>query len=63
MRFLTIKDLASEMGISERIAAEIFNRKDFPCCDYGKSKVVEESAAMKFFSVPRRKKRLYDDES
>lgn len=55
IRFLTINDFAEISGWSLPIVKKLFNRADFPSCDYGRKKVVEVSAAKKYFSVPRRK--------
>lgn len=54
-KFYTIKDVAKMLRCSEPTAQEIFNRADFPSCDFGKQKVIEHSAFVKYFSVPRRK--------
>lgn len=54
-KFYTIDETAKLLGWSKTTVQELFNCKDFPCCDFGKRKVVEISALKKYFSVPRRK--------
>ena len=54
-KFYTIKEVAEMMGISNPKAQELFNRRDFPSCDLGKSKVVEATAFREYFSKPQRK--------
>lgn len=54
-KFYTIKDAAELTGWSIVTMQEIFNRRDFPSCDFGKRKIVEASAFKQYFSVPRRK--------
>ena len=55
LRFITIRDMQKATGWSLTTVQELFRMKDFPCCDYGKEKVAEINAVIKFFSVPRRK--------
>lgn len=55
LKFLTIKDVAAATGWSEPTVRILFNRPDFPSCDFGKEKVVEIHAALQYFSVPRRR--------
>lgn len=55
IRFLTIQEFSEISGWSLPVVKNLFNRADFPSCDYGKKKIVEVSAAKKYFSVPRRK--------
>lgn len=57
LKFLTINDFAEISGWSLPVVKALFNREDFPACDYGRKKVVEISAAKKYFSVPRRKEK------
>lgn len=54
-KFYTIGETAKLLGWSEPTTQDLFNRKDFPCCDYGKKKVVEMTALKNYFSTPRRK--------
>ncbi|MGN0557889.1 MAG: hypothetical protein ACI4IS_00360 [Acutalibacteraceae bacterium] len=54
-KFISIKEAAKQLGWSEPTVQELFNRSDFPSCDFAKRKVVELSAFTKYFSVPRRK--------
>lgn len=53
--FLTVKEVADLMGMSEYQARKMFHDPEFPCCDYGKNLVVEDSALKHYFSKPRRK--------
>ena len=53
--FITIKQFAEMTGWSEPTVQNLFNRKDFPSCNYGKTKIAEISAVKAYFSVPRRK--------
>lgn len=55
IQFLTIKDMMKATGWSQVTVQELFRREDFPVCDFGKEKIVEVGAAIKYFSVPRRK--------
>lgn len=55
LKFLTIKDVVAATGWSFPTVRDLFNRPDFPSCDFGKEKVVEIHAALKYFSVPRRR--------
>ena len=48
-KFFTIKDVVKMTGISEPKVQEIFNREDFPVCDYGRSKVVFAPAFYEYF--------------
>lgn len=52
--FLTVSDLAKMTGWSKTTVRELFNRKDFPCCDFGKEKIAEINAVRAYFGVPRR---------
>ena len=52
--FLTVSELAKMTGWSKTTVRELFNRKDFPCCDFGKEKIAEINAVRAYFSVPRR---------
>lgn len=55
LKFLTIKDIVKATGWSVITVQQLFNRPDFPSCDFGREKVVEIHAALQYFSVPRRK--------
>lgn len=55
IQFVSIKEIAAATGWSEGVVQDIFNKDDFPCCDYGKEKKAEVEAVRKWFSVPRRK--------
>lgn len=57
VRFLTMNDVIKLIGWSRSTVEKMFNRPDFPSCDYGKEKVVELTAFRKYFSEPRRKER------
>lgn len=55
LNFLTVKDIADATGWSLGTVRQLFNRPDFPSCDFGKEKIVEIHAALNYFSVPRRR--------
>lgn len=55
LNFLTIKDVADATGWSLGTVRQLFNRPDFPSCDFGKEKIVEIHAALNYFSVPHRR--------
>ena len=57
IRFITIREFAKITGWSVNTVQYLFNRPDFPSCDFGKEKIAEVSAVIKYFSVPRRKTR------
>ncbi len=57
--FYTIEDLMSLLGWSRVIVQKLFNDPKFPAADFGKKKVVEKNALMKYFSVRHEKK--YDN--
>lgn len=52
LHFLTVREVADLMHLSTQAARELFHRKDFPCCNYGKEMVVEKTAFLKYFSKP-----------
>lgn len=54
-KFYTIDETAKILGWSAPTVQDLFNRGDFPSCDFGKKKVVEMTALKNYFSVPRRK--------
>ena len=54
-KFYTIKEVAKLTGWSIPTVQNLFNRRDFPSCDFGSSKVVEGSALREYFSKPQRK--------
>ncbi|MGN0535704.1 MAG: hypothetical protein ACI4IR_06875 [Eubacterium sp.] len=47
--FFSTKDVAELTGISMPKVLEIFNRPDFPVCDYGQGKVVFIPAFCEYF--------------
>lgn len=56
LNFLTIKDVVKATGWNVATVQQLFNRPDFPSCDFGKEKVIEiHAAALQYFSVPRRR--------
>lgn len=55
LTFITIPELAKITGWSRKIVNDLYNRKDFPSCDFGKQKIAELNAVREYFSVPRRK--------
>lgn len=55
IQFVSIKDFCKLTGWSEKTVQEIYNRPDFPSCDYGKEKKAEVHAILKYFEVPRRR--------
>lgn len=52
-RFYTIQDVVNFTGWSEQTVKNMFNRKDFPACDFGKRKLVEQAAFREYFSQRR----------
>lgn len=54
-KFYTIKEVAKMTGWSIPTVQSLFNRRDFPSCDFGSSKVVESTALRAYFSKPQRK--------
>lgn len=54
-KFYTIGETAKLLRWSEPTVQDLFNREDFPSCDFGKKKVVEATALKNYFSTPRRK--------
>lgn len=55
LRFITIREMAELTGWSITTVKKLYNRPDFPCCDFGKEKMAEINAVIKYFSVPRKK--------
>ena len=55
IQFVGIKDFVKLTGWSEKTVQELYNKPDFPVCDYGKEKKAEVHAILNYFSVPRRK--------
>lgn len=53
--FYTISDLVRMTGWSKPTVIKLFNHPKFPATDFGKQKVIEEQALIKFFSVRRDK--------
>lgn len=54
-KFYSIEETAKLLGWSTPTTQDLFNRGDFPSCDFGRKKVVEMTALKNYFSVPRRK--------
>lgn len=54
-RFLTVKDVMRMTGYSKPTVLDIFNRPDFPACDYGKNKIVFLPAFYDYFMKPVKK--------
>lgn len=55
LRFITIREFMEMSGWSQTTVQQLYNRPDFPSCNYGKEKIAEVHALIKYFSVPRRK--------
>lgn len=55
LTFVTVEDLCTMTGWSPVTVQNLFNRADFPSCNFGKTKIAEISAVKKYFSVPHRK--------
>lgn len=55
LRFIGIREMTELTGWSLPTVQNLYNRPDFPSCDFGKEKMAEISAVIKYFSVPRRK--------
>lgn len=47
--FFTVEDVCKLTGISKPKVLELFNRPDFPVCDYGKKKIVFIPAFYDYF--------------
>lgn len=47
--FYTIKDVMKLTGFSEPTVQALFNRQDFPVCDYGRKKIVFIPAFYEYF--------------
>ena len=56
VRFYSIYDLIDLLGWSEPTVQKLFNDPKFPAVDYGKQKVVEKHALIRYFSERREKK-------
>lgn len=54
-KFYSIKDVAKIINWSEKTVQELFNREDFPSCDFGKEKKVEKYAFTKYFETKRKR--------
>jgi hypothetical protein len=50
--FYTTKDVAKLTGLSMPKVLDLFNRPDFPVCDYGQSKIVFIPAFCEYFMKP-----------
>lgn len=48
-RFLTVEDVMKLTGYSKPTVLTIFNRPDFPACNYGKNKIVFLPAFYDYF--------------
>lgn len=48
-RFLTVENVMELTGYSKPTVLAIFNRPDFPACDYGKQKIVFLPAFYDYF--------------
>ena len=59
IHFITATELAAMTGWSLKTTRELFNKIDFPSCDYGKEKIAEIDAVKKYFSVSRKKHQTY----
>lgn len=55
-KFYTVEEVSKLTGWSLATAQKLFNRDDFPSCNFGKKKIVEREALIKYFQKPRRKK-------
>lgn len=55
LRFITIKEFSEITGWAPATVQNLYNRPDFPSCDYGKEKIALLSAVIKYFEVPRRR--------
>ncbi len=51
--FFSIRDVANMTGWSLPTVQALFNRADFPCCSFGRAKLVEASALKEYFSTRR----------
>ena len=51
IKFLTIKQVTELTGWNLNTTRNVFNRPDFPSCDFGKEKVIEIHALVNYFSV------------
>ena len=56
VRFYSICDLIELLGWSEPTVQKLFNDPKFPAVDYGKKKLVEKHALIRFFAERRAKK-------
>jgi len=55
IHFVSIDEFSKLTGWSKKTVQNLYNRKDFPCTNYGKEKKAEVHAIIKYFEVPRRK--------
>ncbi len=53
VKFFTPKQVSEMTGWNIQTTREVFNRRDFPACNFGKEKLVEIHALVKYFSVRR----------
>ena len=54
--FFTVYDISLLTGWSYSTVQKLFNDPEFPAADYGKHKVVEKHALIKYFAVRHEKK-------
>ena len=55
LQFITVRELAKLTGWSIATVQNLFNRKDFPSCNFGKEKIAEINAVREYFKIPRRR--------
>lgn len=55
--FYSIDEVKKLLGWSEMTVQKLFNDPNFPSTDFGKRKVVEAHALIKYFSIRHEKKR------
>lgn len=55
IKFISTDEFSKITGWSTPTVLKVFNRPDFPSTDFGKEKLVEVNALIKYFSIPRRK--------
>lgn len=55
LQFITVREFAELTGWSIATVQNLFNRKDFPSCNFGKEKIAEINAVREYFKIPRRR--------
>ena len=55
VRFYTITDVMKMTGWGEKAVQNMFNDPEFPCSDFGRTRIVESHALIQYFSVRRTK--------